>query len=66
MPLMARDGAELNQDAIKNPSIENGILPNVDGLYEGQSPSVTAVILSHPHMDHYGLMDWTHPDIPIY
>jgi len=66
MPLMARDGLELNQDAIKNPSIENGILPNVDGLYEGKPPSVTAAILSHPHLDHYGLMDWIHPEIPIY
>ena len=66
MPLMDKDGTELNQDAIQNPSIENGILPNVDGLYSNQLPSVDAVILSHPHLDHYGLMDWIHTDIPIY
>jgi len=66
MPLMERDGAELNQESLKNPSIENGILPDVKGLYTHQSPSVNAVILSHPHLDHYGLMDWIHPDVPIY
>lgn len=66
MPLMERDGAELDQEALKNPSIENGILPNVEGLYAHQLPSVNAVILSHPHIDHYGLMDWVHPDIPVY
>lgn len=65
-PLMARDGAELDEQAIKNPSIENGILPYADGVYVNQTPSVKAVILSHPHLDHYGLMDWVHPDIPIY
>jgi len=66
MPLMERNGAELDQEALKNPSIKNGILPDVKGLYVNQSPSVNAVILSHPHLDHYGLMDWIHPDVPIY
>lgn len=65
-PLMARDGAELDEIAVKNPSVENGILPEVKGVYAHQTPSTTAVILSHPHLDHYGLMDWVHPDIPIY
>jgi len=66
MPLMTRDGGELDQSSINNPSIENGILPNVTGLYADQVPSVTAVILSHAHLDHYGLMSLVHPAIPIY
>ena len=66
MPLMERDGAELDQKSLKHPSVENGILPDVQGLYVHQSPFVNAIILSHPHIDHYGLMDWVHPDIPIY
>jgi ribonuclease J len=66
MPLMARDGYELNQEALLKPSIENGILPAVEGLYIHQKPSVTAVILSHPHLDHYGLMNWVHKDIPVH
>ena len=66
LPLMARDGYELDQDALLKPSIENGILPAAEGLYIHQKPSITAVILSHPHLDHYGLMNWVHEDIPIY
>lgn len=66
MPLMARDGGELSGKALENPSVENGILPDVAGLYAGQKPSIDAVILSHAHLDHYGLMDYIHPAIPIY
>ena len=66
LPLMARDGAELDAKAVAEPSIENGVLPRVEGLYAFQKPAVDAVILSHPHIDHYGLMDYVHPEIPIY
>jgi len=65
-PLMAKDGGKLSELAFKKPSTDNGILPDIDGIYINQTPSVKAVILSHPHLDHYGLMDWVHPDIPIY
>lgn len=66
MPLMGRDGAVLNEEAATHPSISNGILPDICGLYKDQHPSVAAVLLSHPHLDHYGLMDWVHQDIPVY
>lgn len=66
MPLMTRDGGVLDQASVETPSIKNGILPNVAGLYADQVPSVTAVILSHAHLDHYGLMNQVHPKIPIY
>jgi len=42
------------------------ILPAVDGLYENDKPTVTAVLLSHAHLDHYGFLRFVHPDIPIY
>lgn len=66
MPLMASGGGDLPEKAVKEPSIQNGILPDVTGLYVDQEPSVVAVILSHAHLDHYGLMDSIHPDIPVY
>jgi len=45
---------------------ENGILPSIQGLYENDKPTVAAVVLSHAHLDHYGLLQFVHPDIPIY
>jgi glyoxylase-like metal-dependent hydrolase (beta-lactamase superfamily II) len=42
------------------------ILPAVDGLYENDKPTVSAVLLSHAHMDHYGFLRFVHPGIPIY
>jgi ribonuclease J len=66
LPIMGRDGAELNQQACRNPSTATGILPDVDGLYEHQTPGVDAVILSHAHLDHYGLLDCVHPEIPVF
>lgn len=45
---------------------EKGILPSIKGLYENDKPAVTAVVLSHAHLDHYGLLQFVHSDIPIY
>jgi len=46
--------------------LEKGILPSIDGLYENNEPTVSAVVLSHAHLDHYGLLQFVHPDIPIH
>ena len=34
MPLMEKGGAEIAPDKLENPSIDNGILPDVKGLYK--------------------------------
>src|SRR5712691_10097133 len=41
-------------------------LPNVAGLAEGDDPSLLGLIISHPHMDHYGLADLAHVSVPVY
>ena len=48
----------------KNDLIEEGILPNILGLYEG-SPN-TVLVLSHAHQDHYGLINYLDPGCDIY
>jgi ribonuclease J len=43
-----------------------GVLPNIKGLYRDEAKSVDAILISHSHMDHYGLLGYVNPDIPIY
>jgi ribonuclease J len=65
MPLMTPDGLAIDSKATENPSIANGILPNLESLYKNDD-RIIGVILSHPHMDHFGLMNHIDPAIPIY
>lgn len=40
-------------------------LPAIDGISDG-SPPPLAVIISHPHLDHYGLAGQLPQDLPVY
>lgn len=46
--------------------IESAILPPVAGLYKGAGKGVDAVLISHAHLDHYGLLGYIHDAIPVY
>jgi ribonuclease J len=41
-------------------------LPDVPGLADGSDRSLAGVIISHPHLDHYGLIEQVHPNVPLY
>ena len=46
--------------------IQSHVLPDVRGLYAGGEKSVDAIFISHPHQDHYGLLRYINPEIPIF
>jgi len=41
-------------------------LPLVAGLAEGSDPSLAGLLISHPHMDHYGLIDQVDARVPLF
>lgn len=41
-------------------------LPPVAGLRTGEDPTLLGIVLSHPHQDHYGLLEEVPPSIPVY
>jgi ribonuclease J len=47
--------------------IADGILPKIQGLYTTRTSEkpVDAVLISHPHQDHYGLCRFIRKDVPI-
>ncbi len=67
MPLMENGGGEIADELQANPSIANGMIPDVAGLTgnDCQTP-ILGVLLSHAHLDHSGLLNHVHADIPIW
>ena len=45
--------------------ISQGVLPNIQGAYS-DPVAIDGVIISHPHQDHYGLMQFINKNIPIW
>jgi len=67
LPLMENGGGEINVERQNNPTVANGMIPDVEGLTDGDCDSpILGVLLSHAHPDHYGLLEHVHAGIPIY
>jgi ribonuclease J len=45
---------------------EQVALPLVPGLADGSDPSLAGLLISHPHMDHYGLIDQVDARVPLF
>jgi ribonuclease J len=70
MPLVEKDGKEFDFRKYKNMNsdelVNKGILPNIDGLYDNSKNTIDCVIVSHPHQDHYGLINFINDDVQYY
>jgi len=70
MPLMNPDGSSFDSSNIKTQSaqdlLDKSILPSVPGLSIEGDKKKTALLISHAHQDHYGLIDFVNKKIPVY
>jgi len=62
LPLNARDTFGNDIGELK----KQGVLLDLHGLYKDDHRSFDAVLLSHSHPDHYGLLPYLNPQIPVY
>jgi ribonuclease J len=63
------NGTTIDSRLAKSPIeklLELGILPTIKGLYAWDDPAFDAVLISHAHLDHYGLLKYINPAIPVY
>lgn len=55
---------------LKDKSIEDlqklRVLPAVEGLYKQEPQGIDGILISHSHLDHYGLLNYVNQDIPVY
>ena len=70
LPLVDENMEQFDSRKIKNKPreelIKNGVLPDIAGLYQNENPAFDAILLSHSHQDHYGLLSYVNPQIPVY
>ena len=70
MPLVNQNKEPFDSNSIAGKSIEElkekKILPDVKGLYRNENQQIDAILISHSHLDHYGLLNFVNNEIPVY
>jgi ribonuclease J len=54
------------QDKSVNELVRQGILPDINGLYDESGETETSILLSHAHQDHFGLLRYVQTNCPVY
>ncbi len=69
-PLVNQNKEPVDTKALLGKSIDDlkelKILPDIKGLYSTEEKGIDAILISHSHMDHYGLLNYVRKDIPVY
>ncbi len=70
MPLVNAQNERFDSNLLNGKSIpeliDSHLLPDIKGLYAGETRGVDAVLISHPHQDHYGLLRYINPEIAVH
>ena len=70
MPLVNKDKSEFDFGKYKNLTVEkliaHGVLPDIKGLYDEKDKMIDGVIISHPHQDHFGLINFIHKNVQFH
>jgi len=70
MPLVKKDGTVFDFGKYKALNacelIKQGILPDIEGLYNDTGHLIDGVIISHSHQDHYGLSNFINKNVKHY
>jgi ribonuclease J len=69
LPLVEKEGSDFEFSQYKsldvNTLVQIGILPDIKGLYDDDK-LINGVIISHPHQDHYGLINYVNNKIKFF
>ena len=72
LPFKLPSGEEINLEEVyrlqPNELIEKGIAKDVPGLYlwDKDRKPPDAILITHPHLDHFGLLPFVKPNIPLF
>ena len=72
MPLVKKDGERFNFKEHENTPgpelVKEKVLPDIGGVYAWDTDKklIDGVLISHPHIDHYGFFDYLNKDICFY
>ena len=62
-------GVPIDEEVAKLPHnqlLELGVLPKIEGLYAWDKAGFDAVVISHAHIDHFGLLKYVNSAIPVH